>query len=278
MGESRLRLRRRDRLLQLHRFCCFCNGDRPAATVDHAPARICFKGKVGPEGFELPACEPCNRQTALSEQVAALYLRMADQAGRHFDAADLNKLISAVANNAPDCLRDLGLSANEKRRTLRERGFASPPGAFLHDVPVVGIPPAVNRHFEVFLRKMLAALFYRETAGFAGPGHGLILQSAQAGTSAAADLEQNAGDWFGVFRLGSRPNVDIGDQFAFRYGYQPGHGFFGLWMAFASSFRFFAVAGPRDELATLDDPAVIHDWKALHACRVVIEGRHALTA
>ena len=39
----------RERFITAHPRCCFCNGERATTEQDHAPARICFKNKVGPE-------------------------------------------------------------------------------------------------------------------------------------------------------------------------------------------------------------------------------------
>lgn len=260
MGESRRKKDRYAALLRAHPLCCFCGGARPSTTIDHAPARVCFKRKVGPEGYELPACLPCNRETGASEQVAALYIRMADFEDQHFDASDLDKLISGVANNAPQCLPDMGLSANDKRRTLRERGLALARGQVLLDAPIAGVPKAVHAHIEVFARKMLAAMYYRETERILGPEHALILHWAQMGTEAAEFTRSRAEAWFGELRVGTRQNADIGTQYRYKFGHHPNHGFFGLWMEFGQSFGFFTVAGPADRLGKLERAEFVRQW------------------
>lgn len=278
MGEAKRKSERRADLLERHRFCCFCGGGRAATTVDHAPARICFKAKIGPEGFELPACEACNRNTALSEQVTAFYIRMADKASTHFHGPDTTKLISAMVNNAPECLPDPQIPANDKRRALREQGVRLARGEWLDEAPVARIPETVHGHVEVFMRKMLAALFYRETGGFLGPGHSLVLQWAQRGTEAAEFSRQNAEDWLGNRLVSTRRNTDLGDQFAYRYAYHPAHGFFGLWMEFDGSFGFFTIAGPAQELAKLADQTFVKPWRPLDDCGRDVRLRPSLIA
>jgi hypothetical protein len=72
--------------LKAHPLCCFCGGRRAAVERDHAPARIVFRGKHGPDDFEFPACAECNRAAALSEQVTAFYIRSIDQGYEQLDA------------------------------------------------------------------------------------------------------------------------------------------------------------------------------------------------
>lgn len=263
MGEAKRKEDRRAEILREHPVCCYCGGARLAETIDHAPPRICFKGKVGPEGYELPACLACNNDISLSEMVAAFYIRMADDTPENFDDADIQRLISAIANNAPSCLPNPRLSSAEKRRTLRERGLALPAGALLADAPIAGIPDAVQAHMSLFARKMLAALFYRETGRILGDEHRLILQWAQRGSPAAEVSLQCATAWFGRMRTGRRQKADLGTQFAYRFGYHENHGFFGLWMEFGS-LCFFTVAGPADQLASLGPDAFVEPWAPLY--------------
>jgi len=47
-----------------------------------------FRGKHGPDDFELPACAECNRAMALSEQVTAFYIRSTDHIYDQLDQTD----------------------------------------------------------------------------------------------------------------------------------------------------------------------------------------------
>jgi hypothetical protein len=265
VGESKQKAERYAQLLRDHPACCYCGGAKASETVDHAPARICFRQKVGPEGYELPACAECNRESSLSEMIAAFYIRMSDHEASHFHGPDIERLISAMANNAPHCLPDGRLSANDRRRSLREREMSLPKGQLLASAPIVRIPEGVQPHMGLFARKMLAALFYRETGGIIGPDHAVILQWAQLGTPAANFSRSCAEAWFGELRAGTRQNTSLGSQFTYKFGYHPAHGFFGLWMEFGLSFGFLAIAGPRAELAKLDDRAFVHSWTPIDA-------------
>jgi len=75
-----------------HPRCCYCAGRRPTTEIDHAPARIVFIKKHGPEGFLFPSCSECNRIAGLSEQVMAFYIRSFDRSARGLDEAEFEKL------------------------------------------------------------------------------------------------------------------------------------------------------------------------------------------
>lgn len=241
--------------------CCHC-GVRPTQSLDHAPARICFKGRIGPEGYEVPACEPCNFAVRKTENVIALWIRMADSTPENFSETDLNALIASVKNNAPECLPGIGLSANQKRRALQARGERLGPGETYAEAPVADLPEPVQRHMELFARKMISALFYSETRNFLGKNHGLVLTWFQAGSEASEISSQRASLWFGDLIVGKRQNTDIRHQFVYRYGYNPAHGFFGLWMEFGT-LQFFSVAGPKDQIETLRASDMIKEWMPL---------------
>lgn len=253
--------------------CCHC-GVRATGSLDHAPARICFKGRIGPEGYEVPACEPCNFAVRKTENVIALWIRMSDRTPENFSETDLDALISSVKNNAPECLPGMGLSANQKRRALQERGQRLEPGETYADAAVADIPAPVQSHMELFARKMISALFYRETRKFLGHNHALVLTWFQAGSPASTLSSQRASEWFGDLIIGKRQNTDIRRQFVYRYGYHPAHGFFGLWMEFGT-LQFFSIAGPKDQIATLQARDLVKDmikeWMPLDvAARTVL--------
>lgn len=255
MGEKKNKAQsaaaRRAAILEAHPDCCFCEGSQLATTIDHVPARICFVGKEGPEGFEFPACSDCNKLSGISEVVVALYFRMAEWDERNQSKKDLDKLISAVANNAPDCLPEFEVSANKKRQLLRDRLGRLPPGMLLEDLPAVTVPPPVARHFEIFGRKLIAAVHFKNTGKILGADHDLLYGTDQVGTVLARDWLDFAVTRFGPGIAATRPNKDIRNQFVFNHAYNASHGFSGLYAQFGLSFCFFCIASPkkhRDQL------------------------------
>jgi hypothetical protein len=75
MGEAKQRKIRQRRFLEEHNLCCFCGGTIEATTVDHVPARTCFKGRAYPETFEFPACQPCNAASRIDEIAFSFFVK-----------------------------------------------------------------------------------------------------------------------------------------------------------------------------------------------------------
>lgn len=229
--------------LQAHPDCCFCGGRRPTAERDHAPARIVFRGKHGPDDFEFPACAECNRAAALSEQVTAFYIRSIDRGYERLDENEYQKLIEGIVNNAPDALpyRDPYREPDPYTR------FIAPDAEYR----TVSIPGVAKEHITLFGTKMLYAMYYRLTGRSASSSLRRLVYWAQAGTPAADQVRQNASQWFDDLQVARRPNVDLGDQFRYQTGYNPAHGYLGLHMSFGEALVFFCVLGPAREMIQL---------------------------
>lgn len=237
--------------LARHPRCCFCNGERPAEEPDHVPARICFKRKQGPENMEYPACVPCNRAAAASEQVAALYIRMFDHNADNLDVRDLQKLILGVENNTPEALPRLNAAAVERHQAAEAAGSPDADALSL-SARTAEVPQAAHRHLELFAVKSLYAVHYRVRGGFAGPRHRRVAIWAQIGTPAADHLAGRVEQWFADVEVGQRSNIDLGDQFHYRHGYNAPSGMLGMSMTFGQSFIFFCALGPARQMEQLD--------------------------
>jgi len=222
--------------------CCYCNGKQPAVEIDHAPARICFINKFGPQGFEFPSCSSCNRAVATSEQVMAFYIRSFDQSNDNIDAIEYEKLITGIVNNAPDAIPQF-----QQRRSSLSLMMGAPTVA----ERTMLLPSAARHHIELFALKILYAMYYKITGRMAGSSNRYLVNWAQTGTAAAEQMSANANAWFDQHGIGTRPNVDLGEQFIYQTGYHPEHGFFGIKMSFGDSFVFFGVIGPARDLSSL---------------------------
>jgi hypothetical protein len=229
--------------LRAHPLCCFCGGRRPAFERDHAPARIVFRGKHGPDDFEFPACAECNRGVALSEQVTAFYIRSIDKSYEQLDEAEYDKLIRGIVNNAPEALpyQDRTCSPEPYTRYIQ-------PDA---EERTVSLPEIAKRHFELFGTKMLYAMYYRVTGKPASSNLRRIVVWAQAGTPAADQVRFKASQWFDDLQVAQRPNVDLGNQFRYQTGHNAAHGYLGQHMSFGEAFVFFCALGPAREMIRL---------------------------
>ena len=223
--------------------CCYCAGRRPTAEIDHAPARIVFIKKHGPEGFVFPSCSACNRIAGVSEQVMAFYIRSFDRSTCGLDEGEFEKLVSGLVNNAPEAVPRMPPRPTSGLALLTH-------GIYEADRTTT-VPPAAKAHIELFGLKVLYALYYRVTGCFAGSSNRYLLKWAQAGTDAAGLMLATADKWFDEHEVGQRRNVDLGDQFTFQHGYHEAHGFFGVRMSFAGAFVMFGVIGPARQMAKL---------------------------
>ena len=156
--------RRRLNLLDRQPLCIFCGGSVPASTIDHQPARSFFDAKHSPEGYEFPACEPCNKKSKDHEHVLTTLVRLKGD-GQQNDQRELDfaKYAKAMRNNFPDLLRTLG--PGEKQGFVKSRGVFVPVGrAFPVQLPMVAIDPKIaGAAVDTVFRKLMCALHYKHT-------------------------------------------------------------------------------------------------------------------
>jgi hypothetical protein len=161
LGEKK---RRRLNLLGQQPLCIFCGGATPASTIDHQPARSFFDAKLAPEGYEFPACEPCNKKSKDQEHVLTTLVRLKQDGQQNGQReVDFAKYAKAMKNNFPGLLRVLG--PNEKQGFVRSRGVFVPVGrAFPLQLPMVTIDPKIaGAAVDGVFRKLMCALHYKHT-------------------------------------------------------------------------------------------------------------------
>lgn len=166
----------------------------------------------------------------------AFYIRCFDLENTTIDEKDFNKLTTSICNNAPDAL------------PMIPGTNLSLVGTFdaLNDLAsrTVTITLKAKMHIELFTLKMLYALYYKTTGKTAGSSNRYLVHWAQAGTAAAQQMDQWSEQWFGVNIVGTRPNIDLGNQFSYQTGYHTRHGVCGIKIAFGGAFVMFGVIGP----------------------------------
>jgi hypothetical protein len=154
--------RRRLDLLGRQPLCIFCGGAASASTIDHQPARSFFDAKHAPEGYEFPACEPCNKKSKDHEHVLTARLKGDGQQDGQREV-DFAKYAKAMRNNFPGLLRVLG--PDEKQGFVKSRGVFVPVGrAFPLQLPMVTIDPKIaGAAVDGVFRKLMCALHYKHT-------------------------------------------------------------------------------------------------------------------
>ena len=143
-----LRSGRKARFLKQNPFCYFCGGGGAASgEFDHLPSRASFDNRHFPDGFEFPACGPCNESTKDDEQVVALLSR----ADSNLEAAtipdEIGRYMQGVANNNPEVFTAM---VGEHGRLDENHG-------------VFGLNDATDQAFIHVLTRWAKAFHYRET-------------------------------------------------------------------------------------------------------------------
>jgi len=223
MSESRARKKRKKQFLQEHRFCYFCGGTRPATTVDHVPPRACFPDGFAPDGFESPACNDCNQGTDKQDQIFGLYTMMVDFDPTKFTSEDdrkkISKLIGGIRNNYPEALPDLTKALPINRY-----------GSIITPAPValsIKMTPSVQEVIDISGRKLMHALYYRETGRFLTESHQFFNGAYQPQQAETEDLTKLLASLLPTRVTGTRPNIkEYGDRFRYMFGYKDQEDFF----------------------------------------------------
>jgi hypothetical protein len=155
---------RRQKFLALYPWCCFCGGAALATTEDHVPNRALFDNRHWPEGYNFPACKPCNDATRPDEKIMAFLSRI-NHGPRPLTAVEeteARKSLRGMLAEFPTELSSMRLSSNEIRDWLRGRRETRPPGVLLSDIPLVSIgTPRFRNAIKRFCIKLLCALHYK---------------------------------------------------------------------------------------------------------------------
>ena len=207
---------RRQHFLSAHPICFNC-GTGAATTIDHVPARTCFVGGIGPEGFEFPACARCNRLTGAAEQAVSLIIALAD-VNRSYAPEQIVKLAQGVANNTPHLYPRLGLCRCQRRALIEAATLAGQPTGWLETGPLASLSEALVEAFTAFGYKLAAALFYREV-GRPLPRTAMMRIDLRAFVNPTTEpLIDKIVRLLPHHRVADRPNLNFGDQFGYLWG------------------------------------------------------------
>jgi hypothetical protein len=239
------RKRYKMRFLAEHPLCCFCGGKAVAAEIDHQPARALFDGHDGPEGFEFPACEDCNRGSSQYENALALIVRLATkQTDSEIRQSDFRKYVEAMGNNFPRLIRPM--TSIQKRAFLRENRIERPSNSILSDLKMVEAGDHLaSAAIDGVLKKLFLALHYKH-AGTIAPEDAevslLWVTNALARdppglTDFVKALNQRA-----VVKRGRR---DLSDQFNYRFGVDMAENFSAYSVVFRDSLGAVGTVSPR---------------------------------
>lgn len=240
MGEAKARQRRRLEFLSRHPVCCYC-GDE-ATTIDHCPPRSLFEKRSWPEGYEFPACEPCNDEGRSNESVVACLYRM-----RIFRADDhqgeTEKQLRGLINNRRDIAEEwLGGAPEWRAEKLRE-GFGQLGDEMQRrGYGVARLGERTREAINYFGKKLGKALYYKHTerrlrgrlfckSVSLFSGRELISASLRFAPKVPT-VERSAGD--------------LSAQFIYRYEFNVEYGFFYGVVGFGEQFSYLVLAIEQD--------------------------------
>jgi hypothetical protein len=158
MGDSTRKLSATGRFIQRFPYCCFCSGQRPAATREHMPPKALFDRSHRPDDLVMPACEACNSGTSTADLVASIVSRWAHNSTTQ-ENLDHARLAARVRKQAPELISEwtkFGPGARERGRLhLTRHGVQVP-----EDAGLVAIGPLTIRQLNLFAHKLVLALYF----------------------------------------------------------------------------------------------------------------------
>lgn len=214
MGEAKSK---KKRFLAAHCWCCFCGGREPATTIDHLPPRTCFPDRAAPEGFEFPACGRCQAATRLDEIAFGMFVRINDPSPENYRRDEVRKSVEGIRNNLPHLMPFSGLTANDKRKALRDKGLVVPRGMTVAEAPLVAVPAAIDPYVRRYARKLAAALYYKEKGRPIAQDFVIWTEWGAATDKRRMEALLEIARMSPFATIGARTNLNFGNRFGYRY-------------------------------------------------------------
>lgn len=216
MGVSK---RRRDRFLAEHPFCCFCGGEVATQTEDHWPPRSAFISRKWPDGYVFPACTECNSASRLDEPLMAMLCRIHPAAREMDDPEGWKRLLGGIRQSHPGVLESMRMSANQKRRAIKNGLAELLPGHTTQDLPLVSLNhPAFLAAARRFAFKLFASLYYKHSRKCLPKSGGVqFIMRTNAQPTDDFESQDVAGQLAAAPRL-VRSAIPLNGQFNYRYG------------------------------------------------------------
>ncbi len=253
MGEHKIKQYNREQYLQHNPFCCYCGAQ--ATTTDHIPSRAYFLRRDWPEGFEFPACETCNDETRIDEQVVAFLLNLRLINSSPAIEELLSKLAKAITNNAPEIMLEwrvnVPTSVSGRKRAFREA--FGPLGDELRreQYGMIDIGPLTKQRVSRFITKLGKTLFYKHIGRILD---GYMFQSwHNIYTDPMETLQKrmnNIHNFAKNIEIPERAKKPTIDQFFYRYNCDPDRGWLFASVTFSEQMMF--------DLIVLTEPAL--EW------------------
>lgn len=160
MGQAKRKQDRHKQLLADNPYCIYCGA--PATTIDHCPPRVFFRDRVAPEGYEFPACKPCNDAARIDEMSLAVLVRSSVEDHGANDPR-WERDVRGVKNNNPAIIAEwTSTSQNARRRALREAFGSLGDTLRAQGYGIANLGPETQAMCERFIARLARALYFHE--------------------------------------------------------------------------------------------------------------------
>jgi len=205
--------------LKEHPICCFCGGIASAEEPDHVPSRVSFRERQWPEGYEFPACIPCNRATRADEQVVAMLARIYPDATTEIEQAETQERIRAVAHNFPEIMIEMRATVRQRRNAAKKYGIERAPGTTYADIPALSVSgPLVNQAIMNFGRKLFCALYYKHSGLILKSSGGIAIRWFSNLQIHGDEIPRSLATVLNGFPKIERSRINLDNQFFYRWG------------------------------------------------------------
>lgn len=241
MGEAKQKENRRQAFLKMNPFCIYCGG--PATTTDHCPPRCFFDSRVWPEGYEFPACQPCNQAARLDEQIMAVLVRMKlTKTGKDADRIAWEKLALGLKNNQCAIVAEwTSLTRNENRRAIREAFGRDGDSLRSQGWSTINLGPLTQAAIQRFMIKLSKALYYLHNKAIFDGVLYLYHVNVQGKDGAPTYLNEilKMAPSLPSIQRNSKPLLD---QFIYRFNHSEEHGVMYAVIQLSDEFIFQVIA------------------------------------
>jgi len=159
------------------------------------------------------------------------------------DREKISKLIRGIRNNYPEALPDLA-----KALPINLYGSIITPAP---PALSIKITPSVQEAIEISGRKLVHALYYRETGKFLTENHQFFSGVYQPQTAGTEDLTKLLASLLPTRVTGARPNIkQYGERFRYMFGYKDQEDFFLYAAQFGHGMVIWGIACRTDDKPT----------------------------
>lgn len=242
MGEKKRRSLSRERILSGEKRCIYCPSTNQGGrlfTLEHMPPKAIFRDRQRLSGLEFACCEICNSGTRGADNVASMMSFItAIPGGNTWELPALERIMSAVRQNAPGVTEEITMSEKQRRWNY------TPSGLLVEQIVINANGPLLKAYLSVFASKLGMAL-YREHIGEPLPVTGAVFSQffLNAGPSESeVEAMFSVMPVYGNLKMGKKTSEG---QFEYSYN-SDGKSIIGAFVGFHNNlfFLLFATSDP----------------------------------